>query len=185
MALVVVSDFTDKYKLAVNNFTTTDLQAYITKYEKRYLQDLLGIDLYNLFIASYSSGLPTGIYLTLYNDFAFDNATFGYGFTPLGSDVTIIEGNNTQKIIRSEGIKEMLKGFIFWEYSRKQKVKNTTTGNVEETNENSNSLSSLRAFIDANYNEAITSYNAIQEYIRQNLSVYPDFNGLSKSYNYL
>jgi hypothetical protein len=54
--------------IATNKHTQQDLQYYIDKYEKEYLIDLLGIDLYYLFIADLVNGVPqTQIYIDIYN----------------------------------------------------------------------------------------------------------------------
>ena len=49
-SIVTTADFTGKYDISSNNFTK--LEDYIEDYEKAYLIDLLGIALYDLFIAN-------------------------------------------------------------------------------------------------------------------------------------
>lgn len=164
---LVASDFTGYHKVSTNNFTQTELTAYITKYELRYLQDLLGYDLSVLFIADLTGGTTppplSAIYLNIYNSLTYD-----------------YESGGSNKIIRSEGIKEMLKGFIFWEYTRNQPIENTLVGNVENVNENSVLVNSWKAGINDKYNRAIDTYKAIQLYIEDNSTLYPDYNGVIK-----
>jgi len=174
---VTYSDFsTGYYKISTNNFTQTELTAYITRVETKYLKELLGIELYNLFVDSIVSSLPTGVYLTIYNALEYDNTQGGIytgGILSGGMDLSA-------KIIISEGIKEMLKGFLFFEYNRDQPITNTIAGNVKQSNENSEVVNGWKAGINERYNKAVDNYTAIQAYIQDNLSAYSTFNGVSK-----
>ena len=174
MAFNTFADFnTGKYKIAQDNFSQATLTAYITKFEKRYLQDLMGIVLYDAFVADLSSNVPqTQRFEDIYNEFAEDDDGLVSGLSGMASS-----GN---KIVRSEGIKEMLKGFIFFEYNRDLPVKNTMTGNVQEDNENSKVLTSLKAGITEKYNEAIATYKAIQWKLEDESATYPEYNGVCK-----
>lgn len=174
MAFNTFADFnTGKYKIAQDNFSQATLTAYITKFEKRYLQDLMGIELYNLFVADLVANIPqTQRFEDIYNEFAEDDDGLVSGLSGMASS-----GN---KIVRSEGIKEMLKGFIFFEYNRDLPVKNTMTGNVQEDNENSKVLTSLKAGITEKYNEAIATYKAIQWKLEDESATYPEYNGVCK-----
>jgi hypothetical protein len=181
MAFLTYSDFASgKFRISQTIDSQTDLTAYITKYEKRYLQDLMGITMYNAFIASLSSNVPTGVYLTIYNPFAEDNENSGFVFQALDGSIreSVEAGVSLQPIVRSEGMKEMLKGFIYFEYTRDQPVKNTPNGNMQAEGENAISLSHLKAGIAEKYNEAVANYEAIQWYIREHSEDYPDFNGV-------
>ena len=174
MAFNTFADFNSgKYKIAQDNFSQATLTAYITKFEKRYLQDLMGIELYNLFAADLVANVPqTQRFEDIYNEFAEDDDGLVSGLSGMASS-----GN---KIVRSEGIKEMLKGFIFFEYNRDLPVKNTMTGNVQEDNENSKVLTSLKAGITEKYNEAIATYKAIQWKLEDESATYPEYNGVCK-----
>lgn len=163
--IVRVTDFVGKYSISQNQFNTTDLQAFIDKYEKKYLYDLLGITLGDLLYADIATitFLPptTAIYADLFNSFAL-----------------LINGFDTI----SNGIKEMLIGFIYWEFTKSQSVSNTLTGNVVQENEVSIQANWNQTEIYNNYNESINTYRSIQIYINKNLAVYPDRNGKMKSY---
>ena len=80
----------------------------------------------------------------------------------------------------SNGIKEMLLGFIYFEFVKTQSVHNTTTGNVIAQNEVSVQADWNSTEVYNNYNEAINSYRAIQIYINENSSIYPEYNGKMK-----
>ena len=52
----------------------SDIQPYLDKYEKKYLIELLGCDLYALFIADLVAGVPqTQIYIDIFNEICEDN----------------------------------------------------------------------------------------------------------------
>ena len=142
--------------------TEADLQIYIDQFEKDYLIDLLGCELYDLFAADLVSGVPqSAIYLSIYNSFCEDESSCGIKWV-------------------SEGMVKMLEKFIFWEYTRDQKVKNTFSGNVVNENEASRETSFPESRIFQIYNQAIVSYKAIQWFICDNSSDYPTYNGCKK-----
>lgn len=153
--LIRTSDFNSgKYKIAQP--MNSDLSAYIDKYEKQYLRKLLGVELYNLFAAQVASYVPAaGIYKDLYDPFQEDHGS---------------------SVIESEGMKEMLKGFIYFEYMRDVQFKNTENGMMINQYENS-ALTSNELPITTRYNEALKTYDAIQWYIKENSEDYPDHNG--------
>lgn len=165
--IVKTTDFVGKYSISQNSFNGSDLQAFIDKYEKVYLRDLLGLVLGDLLYADIAANTflapPTARYTVLFNAIAQELN---------GCDVI------------SDGIKEMLLGFIYWEFVRQATVQNTTTGNVIAQNEVSAQADWSSTNIYDNYNEAIKSYRAIQIYINTNSSTYPEFNGKMKSKAY-
>jgi hypothetical protein len=158
MSIVLNSDFIGKYELSLNNYNTDVIDAYILKYENKYLTQLLGVDLKALYDAN-----PTSpIYLTITNALSFDYS----------GDICI-----------SNGIKEMLLGFIYYEYSIDVIAKPTTNGTVTTKNENSTTLMN-NAWICSRFNEAVDTYNTIQKYILIHSSDYPTFNGQEIKYEY-
>ena len=162
--IVQLTDFKGKYAITKNSFSAIGLQSFIDNYELKYLYDLLGVTLGGLLyddITTPFTAPNTTIYQTI--------------FSPLNYD-----DSNLQ--IRSNGIKEMLVGFIYFEYTRTQAVQNTITGNVQAQNEVSQIVEFGNSPIYFNYNEAVKTYRSIQIYINDNLTVYPDFNGVMKSY---
>ena len=161
--IVKTTDFIGKYAISQNSHNTNNLQAFIDKYEKVYLRDLLGLNLGDLLYADIASGtfLPpvTARYATLFNAIAQELN---------GCDVI------------SDGIKEMLLGFIYWEYVKTSSINNTVTGNIAAQNEVGSHVDFCNTEVYNNYNEAIKSYRAIQIYINENSSTYPEFNGKMK-----
>ena len=149
---LTVNDFTGKYQLSTGMYDVTKLQDYIDKYEKRYLIELFGAKLYDEFISDLDiQNVP-------------QSPNFLKIFNPFYENVTL------RQLIISEGIKEMLKGFVYFEYSKDLTNQMTPYGNVRPISENSEPVSTLYSMIYTRYNEAIKSYKAIQTYIQINMN---------------
>jgi hypothetical protein len=147
------TDFTGKYELHKGMYDTAKLQIYINKYEIRYLKEMLGVALYNQFISDLTSGANP----------VPQSPNFIKLFYAFSEDVNY-------NILDSDGMLEMLKGFIYFEYSKDAFMQQTTYGGVQQTAENSKVLNSLQTMIYARYNEAIRTYRAIQDYVLLNHS---------------
>lgn len=148
--------------IPTNKLTEADLQIYIDEWEVDYLQDLLGCELYELFVADLDNGVPQDpVYVRIYEAFCDDEDLCGV--------------KN-----KSEGMVKMLQKFIYWKYSRDQKVKATNTGNVVNENEVSREADFAASSIYQLYNQAVKSYKAIQYYICDNSVDYPTYNGSRK-----
>jgi hypothetical protein len=72
----------------------------------------------------------------------------------------------------------MLLGFIYFQYVRDNRVKQTMNGAVEQQTEVSSK--SDNTFLYPRYNQAVTTYRAIQVYILDNLTTYSTFLGVRK-----
>jgi len=149
---LTVQDFTGKYQLSTGMYDVAKLQDYIDKYEKRYLIELFGAKLYDEFISDLNiQNVPKSPnFQKIFNPF-YENITF-------------------RQLIISEGIIEMLKGFVYFEYSKDLINQMTPYGNVRPISENSEPVSTLYTMIYTRYNEAIKSYRAIQTYIQVNMN---------------
>jgi hypothetical protein len=159
--IVQVTDFTGKYELHTGMYAQGNIQAYIDKYEVRYLRQLLGVELCNDFIADLNiQNVPKSPnFLDIYNPFAYDS---GYNFYLFNG---LYEGTGQ---LLSDGIKEMLLGFIYFEYAKDLVNQMTPFGNVKPKSENSDVANTLFSMMYARYNEAITTYRAIQHYVMMN-----------------
>ena len=144
------SDFTGKYELHTGMYDSAKLQSYIDKYEVRYLRELLGVTLYTEFISD------------LDNQFVPKSPNFLQLYNPFAVDVNMFQ------MLESDGMLEMLKGFIYFEYSKDLMMQQTTYGGVQQTAENSKVLNTLQSLIYNRYNEGIRTYRAIQNYILLN-----------------
>lgn len=165
MSIIDTSDFgTGKYELYTGMYDAGKINSYITKYEVRYLTELLGTDLYLLFAADLIAGGGTPLeprFLVIFNALSFDWC---------------------HRVVFSDGMREMLTGFIYYEYTKDQIVQMTPLGNVRPVGENSEVAGSLYTQIYNRYNEGVKAYRAIQTYICDNPESYDysDFNGVKK-----
>jgi hypothetical protein len=160
--LIVKSDFVGKFELAKS--INDKIDSYIAKYEENYLRDLLGSELFTLFKNDVIDNEPQSEeYLTIFN--------------PINININDVE-------VRSEGLKDMLLGFIYFDYERDNRYK---TSNIGQTKNNPDSGSNEFDLFHLNsrYNDSIKTYQNIQYYICANKSIYPTYKGLEKSYTYL
>ncbi len=162
MAILVASDFSGQFKLAQNQYT--DLAPYIERYEREYLVKLLGAELYGLFyddLSNDTSQVPLSQkYIDIFDPFQFDDCG----------------------VVISHGIKFLLKGVIFYHYIKENNLYHTIAGVVSNHVENSDSQAVTTAgaqYITGKYADCLETYDAIQQYIGDHASDYPDFNGTS------
>jgi hypothetical protein len=148
-----------KYELHSGMYEASKIQAYIDKYERQYLVKLLGVELFKLFEADLVAGVPQDAkYLALYNSFEYDEVNCG--------------------IYISEGMVEMVKGFVYYQYLKDMTNVVAVSGNVRQMGENSENVSTLNTMIYTRYNDSVRTYKAIQKFICDNNSDYLDFNGI-------
>lgn len=164
--LLTTDDFINKWELSTGMYDTNKITSYIVKYEEKYLVHLLGAKLYDDFIADLSMNVPQSPnFLKIFNPFNMDLNTL----TPFyGTGVTF--GHGLNRILESDGILDMLKGFIYWEYARDLLNQQTPYGGVKQMSENSIVVDTPHSLMWERYNEAIKTYQAIQEYIYINQS---------------
>lgn len=155
MSFVTVFSFTGKYELSVTEESMPRIQEYINRLSNEILNELFGVELYNLWAGS---ELPI--------------------YTDLSGELTFQDECN--KIWISKGIEDMLAGFIYFEYSRDAYTQQTIDGAQKNTGENSVNSSFVMSNLHGRYADALKSYETIQHYIKQNLLVYPEFNGVKK-----
>lgn len=179
MIILETADFSQrgKYYIPFNQNlcgSEEELQAYIDRYEKRYLIDLLGCDLAELFIADLFGGVPQDpIYQAIYEEICVD-LTEGFNSIYYGTC-----GCKPKRII-SRGMKSMLMGFIFFEFMRDQPFQKGNTGVTVGMAENSEYAPFSKWGIDQYYNESISDYQNIQYFIYENQEDYSQFNGVKK-----
>lgn len=172
MAILTVSDFDNgRYKIPTNNSTEIDLMQTITDVEECYLPKLLGVELYDLFIidlAAPIAGEPTEPrFVKIYNAFNYQ------------------ETGGCAKIVQSKGIKEMLKAFVYYLYTRDIQSRITTVGIKQTESDNSINFSAIMHDITSRYNDGVATYKAIQYYICENDEFeYTEFEGVNKPFNH-
>lgn len=130
------------------------LQAYINKYEGRYLRQLFGVTMYNSFMSDIDQQTNEP-----------KSPNFQYIFNPFAEDVTLYQ------IVDSDGILEMLKGFIFFEYVKDLLNQMTPYGNVQQRAENSTAILALQSQSYNRYNDAVRTLRAIRDYIYLNFDI--------------
>lgn len=157
MILVIPSDFKGEYKVSTDRFTIGDLEMYIAKYTKYYLERLLGKELYDLFDSDLDAGMPqipqTTRFLEIYNPFTKEDICNLYS---------------------SDGMRQMLIKFIYFHYIRDIQYANTVVGTVSSENENSN-LAGFNGYnLTRSYNQGVADYKSIQRFMHGESEDYPE-----------
>lgn len=166
---VAVTDFESGEFLISLQDQNANLEAVIDRLEEEVLQDLLGKELYDLFIADLdgSPTIPqaplTARFLDIYNPIFETDPIF----------------------IRSEGFIKMLQMFIWFEYTKGLGKQNTPVGYVQNEFENGVNLSANAASVELEYNRGVKSFRAVLDFIVQNSTTYPEYNGRGKVKNYI
>ncbi len=161
---VAVTDFESGEFLISAQDQTADLEAVIDRLEEQVLQDLLGKELYDLFIADLD-GSPTIPQAPL-------TARFLDIYNPIFETDPIY--------IRSEGFIKMLQMFIWFEYTKDLGKQNTPVGYVQNEFANGVNLSANKAGIEKTYNRGVKSFHAVLDYIIQDSTTYPEWDGQGK-----
>lgn len=160
---VQITDFeAGKLQISATCYNDETLQLCIDQTEEKTLQELLGCELYALFIADWDAPIPG----------EFSELRFTKIYEPFCIDETICG------IIRSEGVKNMLMNYIFFEYMRVQAFNNRTTGMNKTKSENSERADFNEYGLDAIYNTGVLTFEAIRWYICENSSTYPEYEGI-------
>lgn len=163
MSIVLSTDFaTGTIKIAQDQYTEADVTAYITMYEPVYLRKMFGKELYDLFNSDLT-GTPqipqAARFTAVFN--AFDE---------------IID----EELVVSDGIKQMLKGFIYYEFVRKQPFPNTINGNTRNESEASQkSPGNSVMLIEEVHNTAVRTFDAIRTRIADDSDTYPEYDDSS------
>jgi hypothetical protein len=152
MMIVNIDDFTGKFELHTGMYNQQKLIDYIERYEPIYLMQLLGSELYDEFISDLSVlNVPKSPnFLSIFNPFV---------------------ENSCLKLYVSLGIKDMLTGFIYWEFAKDNISQQTINGAVRQTGENSDVSSTLYTTMCNRYNESVRTSRAIQNRIIRNISI--------------
>ncbi len=172
--IVLTSDFKGYWNVSENKFGIDDFELYVQMYQVQILKDLLGCELYDLFIADLlpdadNRDVPqTPIYLDIYNEICSEN------LTSLCCSCTSHS---------SYGMIDLLKSMIRYYWLRDQKYKQTVSGTAVMDSENSVIIKSLHYNLTNNINRGIKSYQSIQCYIGDNKTNYETYEGIKKEYS--
>jgi len=158
MAITSTSDFIGQYEININKNNVNNVQACIDSVEELALLQLFGVDFKDIVLDGVDNLDP--IYEKLYNPFNYQDSC--------------------DRIWQSKGVKEMLLGFIYFEWFATHSVAVVLDGQRENESENSKVASSLKTNNEKRYNDAVKTYRAIQAYINDNMDIYPEFKGQDK-----
>lgn len=158
MSIVLTTDFTDEFNVS-KTLKTDKLQAYIDRYEKHYLIQLLGAELYDLFIADLTATSPqvpqSTRFLDIFNEFSIDD---------------------NDCVRRSEGMRVMLKQFIYFHFVRDSSRFKTSVGVVQNQGDVSTNTPYDGYNLVESYNQGVTNATEIQWFICDNDEDYPEEN---------
>jgi hypothetical protein len=171
MAILTPTDFASgRYKIPLNpKQLVGDMPDYIDRVEAYYLPRLFGKVLFDLFEADLALpivGDPTA-------------PRFVYVFNPFTNQ------DDDNYFLQSLGIKDMLKGFVYYEYGRDHVTRLTTTGIKLTEGANSSNVSGIHHDLNSRYNESIQTYKVIQFYMDVTEDQdYPEFEGIIERFNH-
>lgn len=158
--LITITDFNGDEFLQQDLNTSDWLDEIRTEYARPFVRQLLGAQLGNLFLTNWDAvggdpALLDARFQTIWNAFQQDD----------GCD-----------LIESKGMKFAIKSVLWFYYARQNNSITTTGGNRSQLSENSTPTND-GIWMAKNYNSAIETGRAIQWYICENSTDYPEFNG--------
>lgn len=165
MAILNADSFKGTGGCSIPQDSHSNLASYITEFEKFYLLHLLGVELYKLFIADLTVSTPQTPqalrYQNIFNEILYD------------SDGCLDN---------SRGMKNMLKGFIYFHYMRTEVVTEKTKSAVVKAKSENSDNAGYQFNLEEEYNKSVSDFKAIQSFINRNISDYPTFNPHSIDY---
>lgn len=141
----------------------TALQEIIDDVECEYLPQLLGVDLYVLFLADLDgNGVPqTQKYIDIFVKF----------------QIQVTNGERST-IYQSLGMKKMLKAIVYFLYQRDQFTRATDNGPKQTRSENSEAVRKVGHDIFSRWNNSVKYWEAIQYRMNtENPDDYPEYDG--------
>jgi hypothetical protein len=164
MGLILDIDDFDfgRYKIPLDPEQEADLELYIERVESDYLPKLFGKELFDLFVADWNAvpvGVPTSPRFSMvYNEFV---------------------EQDEYVMIQSEGMLELLKGFVYYLFLRDIVTRPTTIGLEKFIGENTQSVTAIHHDITSRYNEGVDTFKSIQYYMHTfNPTEYPEYKGV-------
>jgi hypothetical protein len=157
MIYIDINDFIGEIDLALSNDPNViaNFEAIAGRIEIDILRDLLNDKLYNDLIANTTSGVP--------QDEVYYNLVNGATYTDLSGETILYEG-----------LKRMIRYFVYEKYLDIQYYQNTSIGQMQGQNENSVALnrSQIRKARAAIQHEAVRLYRKAAIFINDNYSDY-------------
>ena len=159
MSVTAPSDYIGKHELPVS-VGNNKIQLYIDRYERVYLIKLFGCELYDSFVAD--PGTPR--------------------FSALLS--ASCEQEACGEILDNKGLKDMLLGFVYYNWTPDNNQKNTIAGPRVTFNENSKEPKPLADDIESRYNESVETLKALQAKMLADPTTYPEYQGANVAYSF-
>ena len=167
MILLKTTDFAGFNLIPLNSQTTTTLQAYIDRYERQHIREILGLTLGDLFIADLANATQDPRFVIIENALA-------------------IEQTPSQYI--STGLKDILACMIYYHYVANTQSGVASTGVYGSINEAQTNKSDNDAYRygEIRWNDSLDSIAAIQWYCKtyanqlyptNSAMQYPEYNG--------
>lgn len=150
MSILTTNDF-ESGELSVPHSEYDDLAIFINKYELKYLMQLLGVNLYKLFVAD----------LTPLSSNAGQQPQadkYKIIFNPLYEEINNVE-------YKSDGIKQMLMQFVYFHYTREKEYSKTQSGTTENATELGKKKNYVGFNLKKSYNDGVRIFCEIQKYI--------------------
>lgn len=160
MILLETADFAGYNYINTTTATLVRLQAYIDRYEKQYICELLGVELAELFIADLANVSQDAIYVAIQNAF-YEQADSG-------------------TIYISKGMVDFLLCAVAYHYIKDTQYSHTTSGVAKMLTEAQKDQSGENAYryAERRFNEALDTVDAIQWYCDiENSADYPTYKG--------
>lgn len=155
MSILTPNDFIGRFLITKNNNNIADIQSVIDESEFKIMNELLGTELYALYLLGVTGNDP--IYLKLRDKF--------------------FESDSCGNSIISLGVVRMLLGFTYFYYYQTDGVTASLNGQQSTLSENSEKVSVIMANNQI-YNDSVYTFINIQAYIRNNIEIYPTFKGI-------
>lgn len=165
--IITTADFIDKWTISIG-FGSDKLQEFIDEYEPLLLAEMLGADFADEIQTQFNAGT-----LTPENQALFDKIYFNANLC------------GVNRLFVSEGIKIMLKDFIYSHYQVGTLGTPTSQGKIKMKTEGGQLVSDDYTDRFTFYNSGVKTYKAIQKYIEENKEDYPLYKGIEKMTTWL
>jgi hypothetical protein len=165
MSILSPSDFTGQFAITKTFDNPTKIQEYIDKVEIQILNELFGVDLYADYLIGIGEITPDPIWTKLRDPFTFQS--------------------NCGKVHTSEGLRTLLLCITYATYYHEERSTPTSTGKTVLRHEGGDRATIEWDTVYSVYNRGIKTYQAIQEYISENMDDYSNYKGVNKKRSWL
>jgi len=181
MGLLTTDDFSNGFfKLLLDKFGKIRLEQYLIEFDDdQFLAPLFGKDEYAKYKADLDGNFipQTAPYTTVFNALCDEVDPCDY-ICKLRYDHGKLN-HECKELLISKGIKDMLKGFVYYNYLYDPKAQQTPVGVaiLDSANSNAATDDQIASEAEARWNRSIHTYRSIQKYIAANETDFPDFAG--------